>query len=201
MNAIVGRMGRLVYVMGPSGAGKDSIVDWARSQLSPSSRGIHFARRTITRPARAEGEQHLPVDGDEFERRLATGAFAMHWRANGYAYGIGQEIRAWLTTGDTVLVNGSRAHLPQAQRDFPQLEAVLVSAPTEVLRARLLARGRESVAEIDARLARAQGQDQVLASNAALIKIVNDGDLAKAGAALLKILTRTNRRPERNDAP
>jgi ribose 1,5-bisphosphokinase len=177
--ASFGRRGRLVAVVGASGSGKDAVIAWARER-APAH--LRFARRAITRPVQAGGEPHLAVDDAQFDALLARGAFALHWRANGHRYGIGREIDAWLDEGCTVVVNGSRAHLPLAAALYPQVEVVHVVASQELRRARLQARGREDDDAMEARLAR---QPQ-MASPA--LEIDNGGELAAAGAALLRFL-------------
>lgn len=144
--------GRLIYLTGPSGAGKDSLLEAARAALA--ERGVRIARRVITRSAEAVGEAAHSVSHAQFERMEAEQAFALAWRANGLAYGIPAEIDAWLAAGEHVLVNGSRGYLPEARRRYPDLLAVLLSVEQDVLRERLLARGRESPEQIEARLAR-----------------------------------------------
>ncbi len=144
--------GRLIYLIGPSGAGKDSLLDAARTPLA--ERGVRIARRVITRSAEAVGEAAQSVSPAEFERLEAQHAFALSWRANGLAYGIPAQIDTWLAAGEHVLVNGSRGHLQQARARYPELLAVLLSVEHDVLRQRLRARGRETHAEIEARLAR-----------------------------------------------
>ena len=175
--------GRLYYIVGPSGSGKDSVIDYARPRVSPD---VQFARRTIARPASAGGENHIAVTPQEFDALLASDAFAMHWRANGHAYGIGREIRDWLEADSTVVVSGSRGHLPQALADFPRLQVVSITASPGILRARLAARGREDAKAIEARLARALALD--LPPGAAAHEIVNDGEIADAGHQLVSLL-------------
>ncbi len=177
--------GRLVYVVGPSGSGKDSVIDYARKRL-PADAPVAFARRTITRPAMAGHEDHVVATQAEFDTLRAGGAFAMHWRANGLAYGIGREITGWLDEGRTVVVSGSREHLPLALADFPYIEAVLVTAPIETLRARLGLRGREDAARIEGRLARAA--TLAVPPGIDALVIANDGELAAAGEKLLAFL-------------
>lgn len=175
--------GRLLYVVGPSGSGKDSLIDYVRPH-APAN--VAFARRTITRLASAGGEQHIAVTPHDFEELLASGAFAMHWRANGLAYGIGREILDWLAQGRTVVVSGSRAYLPQALAAFPGLQVISITASIETLRARLVARSRESAAEIEARLARATALQ--VPPGTVVHEIRNDGDLAHGGERLLALL-------------
>lgn len=147
--------GRLIFLIGPSGSGKDSLIDASREQLAAA--GVEIARRVITRSAEAKGEAAHGVSAEQFATLLAQGAFAMHWQANGLDYGIPLQVDQWLQSGRAVLVNGSRAYLAQARRRYPDLLAVLVEVRPEVLRQRLLARGRETAEEVEQRLARNAG--------------------------------------------
>lgn len=180
-----GHRGRLIYVVGPSGAGKDSLLDWIRTRLNGEP-GVRIARRTITRPASAGGEDHVAATDPQFDAALARGEFAMHWRANSHRYGIAREIEHWLAAGHTVIVNGSREYLPVARAKFPQLEAVHVVAPDEALRSRLADRGRESSGEVARRLIRNR-QFQEAKAGAAL-QLVNDGPIEVAGARLVAFI-------------
>ncbi|MCX2887275.1 MULTISPECIES: phosphonate metabolism protein/1,5-bisphosphokinase (PRPP-forming) PhnN [Pseudomonas] len=144
--------GRLVFLIGPSGSGKDSLIEASRERLTAA--GVVIARRVITRSAEARGEDAHGVSAEQFQILLAQGAFAMHWHANGLDYGIPQQVDQWLGSGRAVLVNGSRAYLAEARRRYPDLLAVLVEVQPEILRQRLLARGRESAEEVEQRLAR-----------------------------------------------
>lgn len=175
------RRGRLIYLVGPSGAGKDSLLSWVGERLPPGA-PVCFARRVITRPPQAGGEQHVPASVREFASYVAEGAFAMHWKANGDRYGIERGIVDQLDAGLTVLVNGSRAYLPKARIAFPALEVVHVTAAPELRKARLAGRRRERPAAIRRRLARE------LPVPAAAIELVNDRALEIAGTKLLRYL-------------
>lgn len=141
-------MTRVVAVVGPSGAGKDTLMALACA----ASPGIRAARRVITRPAEAGGEDFDGVTEAEFARRLAAGDFALHWRAHGLGYGIPS---ADLTGAGAVLMNLSRAVLAQAVARIPGLTVLLVTAPPQVLAARLAGRARETAADQARRLDRA----------------------------------------------
>ena len=146
--------GRLIYLMGPSGSGKDSLLNAARARLA--ERGCLIARRVITRSVEAVGEDAIGVSPAEFDQQEAAGAFALSWRANGLAYGIPRQIDDWLVAGQDVLVNGSRGHLAQARQRYPELLAILLQVDEAALRQRLQARGRESAEQIEARLTRSR---------------------------------------------
>ena len=166
---------RLVYVIGPSGAGKDSVLQGLR-QVWPVAEAAHWSRRTITRSLQAGGEQHEAVDVPAFEQLCQQHAFAMHWQANGLCYGVRHEELRPLQRGRWVFVNGSRAWLPQLLSDWPQATVVHIGADREVLARRLAARGRESVEAVADRLARQV--PAVLPPGA--IRIDNNGHLLDA---------------------
>ncbi|TVS00718.1 MAG: phosphonate metabolism protein/1,5-bisphosphokinase (PRPP-forming) PhnN [Rhodobacteraceae bacterium] len=160
--------GLLVAIVGPSGAGKDSLLD-ALARKRPD---FQFAQRIITRAADAGGEDHHAVSDASFDAQLAKGAFAFHWQAHGLRYAIAAEINQHLAAAQVVVFNGSRKALPEIARSYPQLLVLVVTAPIGVLAERLAARGRESAADIAARLRRAK---MPLPDGA--IVILNDGPL------------------------
>jgi ribose 1,5-bisphosphokinase len=171
--------GRLYYVMGPSGAGKDSILTWVREH--GVAYGVLCAHRYITRPPHAGGENHVSLSDAEFHSREQRGLFALTWQAHGLHYGIGNEVAHWLARGANVLVNGSREALNRALERFPTLQPVLITASPECIAQRLKARGRESETDIAARIARVAAYPVPSGS----MVICNDGSLADAGASLL----------------
>jgi ribose 1,5-bisphosphokinase len=176
---------RLVYVMGPSGVGKDSVLGWLKAQ-APAAPVVHFARRTVTRPVNAGGEAHEALSVEAFEQQVRAGAFALHWQANGLCYGVRHGQLAPLRQGHNVLVNGSRGHLPQALRAYPDMTVVHITARPDTVRRRLQERGRETADEVEARLQRALSFSAPQGAH----RIANDGPLQDAGEALLHILGR-----------
>lgn len=182
------RQGRLVYVIGPSGAGKDSILGYARDRLAGEAAAPVFVRRQITRPAGSGGEDHIAVTPAEFERACAAGQYALAWRGNGHGYGIDAGIDRLMQAGRHVVVNGSRAYLSEAASRYTVLKPVLIRIDPAVLRERLAARGRESAEEIVARVQRAAEFAEIAHPDLAVI--ANDGTLAEAGEAFLALLRR-----------
>ncbi|PNG37395.1 MULTISPECIES: phosphonate metabolism protein/1,5-bisphosphokinase (PRPP-forming) PhnN [Pseudomonas] len=180
--------GRLIYLMGPSGAGKDSLIDAARQPLSVLE--CEVVRRVITRSAESVGEEAQEVTVEEFERRVARGDFALFWRANGLGYGIPVQIDTWLAQGRNVLINGSRGHLPQARERYPDLLPIVLMVDTEVLRRRLLRRGRENLPEIERRLQRnEQFASSALLDDEQVVRLDNSCELTTTLEHLLAILS------------
>lgn len=172
--------GRLIYLVGASGAGKDSVLACMRTLLQPSDR-IIVAHRYITRAADAGGENHVALSTPEFLQRRDAGCFALHWQSHGLHYGIGREVELWLGLGMRVVVNGSRAHVARLTEVCQQAEVVEIAASEPVIRDRLRARGRESEEAIAARLAR----NRALADCPAALRIRNEGHLEDAARDLL----------------
>lgn len=178
---------RLIYVVGPSGAGKDTLLTWLKSRVRSSSL-LHWARRTIDRPPSIEfnAEQHESVEAEGFEKLLKEGAFAMHWEANSHRYGIRFQEIAPLYQFKWVIVNGSRGYLPTVAKDYPGLTVLHITADQELLRKRLIDRGRESNEMIEERLRREVPIINPPHSN--LIEIINNGSLESVGSFMLQRL-------------
>jgi ribose 1,5-bisphosphokinase len=144
--------GAVVLIVGPSGAGKDTLLRLVRGRLDGDDR-FFFARRVVTRPADGS-EDHASLSGRDFEEGVARGAFALHWQAHGHRYGIPAEADTAVRAGRTVVLNASRQVVPVARRRYAATVVVVVDAPVAVRASRLAARDRESPAEVRARLER-----------------------------------------------
>jgi ribose 1,5-bisphosphokinase len=175
------RRGTLHLVVGPSGAGKDTLIDAARAARPD----ILFPVRAITRPADAGGEHHEAVSEDDFATRAAEGGFALWWRAHGLGYGIPISAAVALERGRHVVANVSRAVVEDARSRFSPLKVLLVTAAPEILATRLSGRGRETAEDIARRLARAPYAPP---SGPEVCEIRNDGAMEAGVAALLDAL-------------
>lgn len=145
--------GTLVAVVGPSGSGKDTLLRAARLRFADNP-AIVFPQRAITRLAGDANEDHLPLTPEAFEHLRANGDFALDWDAHGLRYGIPATIDTDIAAGRTVVVNLSRTILPAARAHYTNCIAVAIAIDAETMRQRLIARGRESTADIETRIAR-----------------------------------------------
>lgn len=174
--------GRLIAVVGPSGAGKDLLI---RGALAARP-ALRVVRRVITRPADAGHEDFDGISEQHFQLRQSAGDFALDWQAHGLRYGIPELALQPLQRGEDLLFNGSRAALLAAAQRFPALVVILVTAPPEVLAQRLLARGREQAADRQARGQRAAlALPSDLPPGLQITTIVNDGAPDQALARFL----------------
>lgn len=173
--------GQLIAVVGPSGVGKDTIMQTLKAQCQD----IELAKRVITRPDDAGGEDFIGVSQEEFAQQKAAGDFALDWVAHGLSYGVPKLIEEYLHAGRTVLFNGSRAALPLAEEIYPNLKIIMILASQETLAKRLADRGRETERDIQNRLKRASYKAP---AGKNVVMISNDGELQHAVDQLKKAI-------------
>lgn len=177
---------KLIYVMGPSGVGKDSLLNWLRSHvqtLQPKP-ALHFARRTITRAAGDATEDHEAIGQEDFAKLAQEGAFALHWQAHGLYYGVR---RTEMTDrGGWVIVNGSRVYVQEARERCPGMTVLHFSAPENIVRQRLLSRQRETADQVEARVLRSRTAAVDIADGD--LQIVNAGSLEESASTLCQLL-------------
>lgn len=172
----------LVLVVGPSGAGKDTLINAAKAALAGDARFV-FPRRVVTRQAVAALEDHDSVTPEEFALRQANGAYALSWEAHGLRYGLPATIGDDIVAGRVVVMNGSRAMVGAARQTFPGTVVILIEASPEVRAQRLAGRGRETAAEVAERLRR-----EVPADIPTAIRVNNSGAVAAGISRFLAAL-------------
>lgn len=173
--------GLWVFVCGPSGAGKDSVLDWAAQALA-ERQDMVFARRLVTRAVHP-GSDHDEVTSEQFARLIASYGLAWRWQAHGFHYGIEARYAAQVAAGRVVVVNGSREHI-NTLHPSEQVRVVQIAANAAQLASRLEQRGREAPHEVARRLARNALFSDLRADHT----ILNQGTLADAGRQLVDYL-------------
>lgn len=170
--------GRLVLVVGPSGAGKDTLIAQARCRCPTGQ--VVFPQRIVTRPSTA-AEHHDSIEDDAFDEAAARGNFSIWWRAHGLKYGIPVSIESDIRAGRTVVCNVSRAVAGEVRNRFAQVLVVLITASPEVLAARLAQRGRTTDGGVSARMSRTVSAADFRPD----VVINNTGSVEEAGQGLL----------------
>jgi ribose 1,5-bisphosphokinase len=144
--------GRLILVVGPSGAGKDTLLGFAKTACAEDAE-IVFPRRVVTRQA-SSSEDNIALTPDEFREALARGDFAMHWEAHGHSYGLPRAIDEDIRARRSVVVNVSRTVIEAARRAYANVVVIAITAPPEVLAERIKMRSRSSDGNSEQRLGR-----------------------------------------------
>ncbi len=176
--------GRMVLVVGPSGAGKDTLMAGLTDRLKDHD-DVHFARRAITRVADPEAEDHDTLSRAEFDRIVRAGDVALSWEAHGLGYVVPQRYDDVVRSGGTVIGNGSRKVLKRSADKYQTAMVLLVTAPVDVLAERLAARGRESREDVLQRLQRADLEPDTVPD---LVRIENTGTVAAGVDAMMNAL-------------
>lgn len=174
--------GRLVLVVGPSGAGKDTLLRLAQAACADDG-DIVFPRRVVTREPSA-AEDNIAVSQDEFRRAREHGEFAVHWEAHGHSYALPRDINDDIRAGRAVVANVSRTVIGALRQAYANVVVVAITAPPDVLAQRLAARARHSDGNIADRLARSVDD----ASANADVTILNAGSAEYHGRQLVRVI-------------
>jgi ribose 1,5-bisphosphokinase len=172
----------MVLLVGPSGAGKDTLLNLARSACADDGR-IVFPRRVVTRQA-SQAEDNDELSLDAFRQALARGEFAMHWEAHGHCYALPRRIEDDIRAGRTVVINVSRTVVDAVRRAYADVVVVSITAPPDILAERLEMRARGSDGKIEERLGRAVDD----AAAAPDVTIINVGDAVGHAKLLVRII-------------
>lgn len=159
---------RLYFLVGPSGVGKDTLLNHLkRNQYSDTQPLV--AHRYITRAVREGDENHIELSDFDFFQRKQAGLFLFDWESHGYHYAIGKEARKWVKQGQNVIVNGSRKYLSSALDIYAKTTPIWITVSEDILRERLIQRGRESAEEIELRIKRNRELESMKTDNCVYI--------------------------------
>lgn len=170
-------------IIGPSGSGKDTLISGAKALLNNEKLYI-FAQREITRPQTDDAEDHIAISEDEFKRKEFSSEYSLSWFANGLGYGV-TNLDEYMRREKFIILNGSRGALRDIRQKYKDTIIIQVEVPPELLRKRLISRGREDSGEIDARLARG-GALRIL--DPTVINFINDKPIQESINEFVAIL-------------
>jgi ribose 1,5-bisphosphokinase len=174
--------GRLILLVGPSGAGKDTLIRLARVACRNNG-GIVFPRRVVTREATAfEGNEQVSLE--VFQQARGEGEFAVYWEAHGHCYALRRSVNDDIRANRTVIANVSRTVIDAMRRAYVNVVAVSITAPPQILAERLARRARSSDGPIADRISRAGHNVSPVAD----ITIANIGSAEHHGRELVEII-------------
>jgi len=187
----------VVVLTGPSGVGKDAVVNRADERGAPVVRPATMTTRA-PREGEVEGIHHYFVTREQFHANVEAGELLEHAEVYGNLYGVPrQSVRAALETGNHVIIRvdvqgaeSLRAVLPDA------LFIALEPASIEALSAHLAGRGSETPDQMQRRLDIAA--DEIARARAFCVPLVNiEDDLDATVDAFLALIAEEQSRPGR----
>ena len=156
-NVVQSSGGCLYCIVAPSGAGKSSLVAALLEKDTEIKLSISYTTRP-PRPGEVEGREYRFVTREKFEALIATDEFLEHAEVYGNLYGTSRRwIETTRATGADVLLEIDWQGARQVRKLFPDMTYIYILPPSiEVLRERLIKRGKDSAEVIERRLAAAR---------------------------------------------
>jgi ribose 1,5-bisphosphokinase len=183
------KSGNLFLIIGNSGSGKDSLIQWVLNAWPTGKLPPFVPTRLITRPPSPETEGFESISEEQFHQMAGTSAFSLQWKSYGNYYGVRKDIESELAKGHSVLVNVSRQIVEKTRKQFPKVVIIFIRVPFQITEARIRSRGREEGSALESRLKRARKNPEFASAD---YIIDNSGDIEKAGQQLLDILLTIN---------
>lgn len=178
-------VGRLFLIVGNSGSGKDSILEYAADHWDDTRRDLIVPKRYITRPASPDTEDYHSVTRDEYEQMDTAGDFFLGWESYGILYGVHRDVLRDIEKGKLVIVNVSRQIIEDTKKRFPTMKTIFVWVPLELTIQRIKDRGRENEEQMHKRIQRATKNQDLPGAD---FIIENTGTIEEAGSALIEYL-------------
>jgi len=182
--------GTVFVIVGPSGSGKDTLINWLRAELQ-DRKEIQFVRRIVTRPSDKGHEDHDTMELAQFLSAKEAGAFATTWQAHDLHYAIPASAKDHVDQGGLAILNGARRALGQLEAAFARLQIIHLDVDPAILAGRLTNRGRNSDTNLSARLAQ---QKLYFQAKTPIIHVPNNGPAAEAGRQIVKLIEQRHHR-------
>jgi guanylate kinase len=178
---------RVFVITGPSGVGKGTLIRGLMERLGNLQLSVSATTRAA-RPGERDGVEYHFLTREQFDRRVAEGAFVEHADYAGRSYGtlrseLEDRVRAGVPVVLEIEVQGAR----QVRAAMPEAVQVFIAPPSlPALRTRLIGRGTDDPQEVERRLKVAE---QELAAQPEFAHVVVNDRLEQALDRLTAIVT------------
>lgn len=178
--------GLLVLFSGPSGVGKDTVLEVVLNKDKTLQKSISLTTRAI-RENEVDGKDYYFIDIAKFENMIENGEVLEFAKYGTNLYGTPKApIDKWLSEGKIVILKIEVQGASNIKKLYPESVGIFVMPPSmEELEQRLRSRGTEDESDIQKRLEIAR--NEIAHSKDYDYLVVND-DLNKASENVIEIL-------------
>ena len=159
------RKGLLIVISGFSGVGKGTVIQMVLDEL-PTLRFSISCTTRAPRQGEEDGVNYYFLTEEEFERKIAEGAFVEYTRTFTNYYGtLKSEIDNPIAAGVDILLELNVVGAKNIKKLYPRCVTIFVQPPSlEALKARLIGRGSESPESLERRLKEIETESKDISS-------------------------------------
>ncbi len=156
---MVNKKGVLVLFSGPSGVGKDTVLDIVLNKDKNLKKSISLTTRGI-RENEVDGKDYYFISTEKFENMISQGQVLEYAKYGSNFYGTPKApIDEWLSEGKTVILKIEVQGASKIKELYPDSVSIFILPPSmNELENRLRSRGTESEDDINKRLDIARGE-------------------------------------------
>ena len=191
----VGSHPLLVVISGPSGVGRDAVLERMKEIPQP----WHFVVTATTRPKRPgerDGAEYIFLDTIRFQEMLAKDELLEHAEVYGHLYGVPRaQVEEALRSGKDVIVKTDVQGARTLRRKMPQSLLIFLAPPSmEELEQRLRERKTDATADLERRTAEAR-QEMERQEEFDYVVVNHSGRLEETVATIREIMAKVKGRP------
>jgi guanylate kinase len=191
------RRGILFVVSAPSGGGKGTLIQRVLNNALTLSYSVSFTTRA-PRSGEIDGREYFFVTPEKFEQLVAANEFLEWAQVHSHRYGTSRDqVAREISEGRDIILEVDVQGAASVRELIPDSVSVFILPPSfEVLRQRLMARGTDSLEELDLRMRNAPRE---LEHYSAFQYVIINDDADRAAAELMAIIQAERARLSRQE--